>query len=151
MDAMIYCKDGQCKFVNPTELLLNQSEEELGGINQVQLKWIVSTELDVDNNVYSGNRNTGPSKSGFIWKTDSIMSGTQMVLSLPIHLAMQMTPKFWSGIRTTWIPTVGTWEISCLITSSDKDLFINAEFEKGKLLVKLSGLVKPVTKRVTGC
>ena len=40
MDAMIYCKDGQCKFVNPTELLLNQSEEELGGFNQVQ--WGVS-------------------------------------------------------------------------------------------------------------
>lgn len=29
MDAMIYCKDGQCKFVNPTDLLVNQSEDEI--------------------------------------------------------------------------------------------------------------------------
>ncbi len=36
MDAMIYCKDGQCKFVNPTELLQNQSEdEEIAAANQV--------------------------------------------------------------------------------------------------------------------
>ena len=70
MDAMIYCKDGQCKFVNPTELLLNQSEEELGGINQVQLKWIVSTELDVHNNVYSGN-----GKVNFIQKKLSKLVG----------------------------------------------------------------------------
>ena len=37
MDAMIYCKDGQCKFVNPTELLLNQSEEEILASNQVTM------------------------------------------------------------------------------------------------------------------
>jgi hypothetical protein len=36
MDAMIYCKDGQCKFVNPTDLLLNHSDDDdIGALKEV--------------------------------------------------------------------------------------------------------------------
>ena len=36
MEAMIYCKDGQCKFVNPGELLLTDHEDEVGSASQVK-------------------------------------------------------------------------------------------------------------------
>lgn len=37
MEAMIYCKDGQCKFVNPNDVVVNQNEEEdNSSINQVK-------------------------------------------------------------------------------------------------------------------
>ena len=36
MEAMIYCKDGQCKFVNPGELLLADHEDEVGSASQVK-------------------------------------------------------------------------------------------------------------------
>ena len=54
MDAMIYCKDGQCKFVNPTELLLNQSEEEILASNQVtinNLKPLVLSKITLKKNL----------------------------------------------------------------------------------------------------